>query len=141
MKSSYQVVLTESSIVVLFKGTFQTSIPLRQWSTRDGSTWSSLLRQNHQIDWLMREFTDALNDASTESTMLRVLRVLADTSMPPRVPPRPRPTAGVAFAPREESSITPSLVPPRAPPLRRYRSIRPPQPSQPVAGVSLTMSP
>ena len=48
MKSSNQVVWTETSIVVLSKGIFQTSIPLREWSTSDGTTWSGVLRQGHQ---------------------------------------------------------------------------------------------
>jgi hypothetical protein len=120
MKSSYQVVLSETSIVVLFKGIFQTSIPLREWSTHDGSTWSGLLRQGHQIDWLVGNLNDALNAPTTESTMQRVHRVLADASLPPRLSARTSVRGGVALAPREVS-ITRCTVPMQAP-LRRIRA-------------------
>jgi hypothetical protein len=90
MKSLNQAVLTESSIVVLSNGVFQTSIPLRHWSTNDGVSWSGRLRQAHQIEWLIVKLNDALNDPTEESIMQRVLRVLADSGMPPRVPPRPK---------------------------------------------------
>ncbi len=87
MKSSNQVVLTETSIVVLSHGVFQTSIPLRQWSTRDGTTWSSALRQRHQIEWLSAKLNHVLADSTPGSIMQRVLRVLADPSMPSRLRP------------------------------------------------------
>jgi hypothetical protein len=142
MKSSYQVTLTESAIVVLFKGVFQSSIPVRQWSTLDGRTWSGMLRQSHQLDWLLRKLTDALSDPTTESTMRRLHRVLADHSMPPRVPARARPTGSVALAPSEVPSITPSGVQPRAPSaLRRHRQIRPASLPQITLGVSAMVSP
>jgi hypothetical protein len=108
MKSFYQVVLTECSIVVLFKGVFQTSIPCREWSTNDGSSWSASLRQSHQIAWLIERLTEALNEPTTETTMRRVHRVLADTSIPPRLPPRPRPREEEPMAPRKAASIVPS---------------------------------
>jgi len=50
MKSLNHVVATETSIVVLSKGHFQTSIPLRRWVTTDETEWSGSLLQNHQID-------------------------------------------------------------------------------------------
>jgi len=86
MKFSNQAVLTESSILVLSKGVFQTSIPLRRWSTQDGMLWSGSLRQGHQIEWLIANLNESLNELTSESLMQRVLRVLADSNMPPRLP-------------------------------------------------------
>ena len=142
MKSAYQVVVTEGSIVVSSKGIFQTSIPLRQYSTLDGSTWSGSLRQAHQIDWLVEKLTLALNDSTTESTMQRVLRVLANTAMPPRVSPRRRPRGGAPLKLLVEASLTPSLTPsPGRSRLRRHRQHPPMQSPQPTIRVILTMSP
>jgi hypothetical protein len=121
MKSKYQAVLTENSIVVLFKGSFQTSIPLRHWSTHDGTTWSSRLRQGHQIEWLIGRLNEALNDPSTESTMQLVHRVLADPSMPPRLPTRPKSTVGEALPTGNGSSIATLVAPMPSSPHRRKR--------------------
>jgi hypothetical protein len=142
MKSSNQVVLTETSIVVLSKGVFQTSIPLRHWSTHDGTTWSGLLRQGHQIEWLIGRLNAAFNDATTESTMQRVHRVLADPSMPPRVPPRPKRTAAMIQPTSDASTIIPPLVvPPPAPSrLRRNRLGRPARSPRPTVAVRLNLS-
>jgi hypothetical protein len=112
MKSNYQVVVAETSIVVLSKGVFQTSIPLRRWSSDDGLQWSGRLLQNHQIEWLVGQLNVALIEPSTESTMHRIHRVLADDSMPSRVPPRAnRNKICELVTPKEEPTISPCLVP------------------------------
>jgi len=141
MKASYQVVLTDNSIVVLFMSRLQTSIPLRHWSSVDGTTWSSVLRQGHQVDWLVGKLSDALNDASTDSTMQRVHRVLADPSMPPRLPPSPKPAADVSLAEVNGSSIAATRVPPMAPArLRRKQQSRAPHSPRATVGLGLNVS-
>jgi len=140
MKSSIQVVLTETSIVVLSRGVFQTSIPLRQWSTCDGSTWSGQLRQGHQIEWLIGKLNDALNDSTSESTMQRIHRALADPSMPPRLPPRRKPTGAVTVSPYDEARTPPEVAQQRASRLRQNPHARPAQSPRSTAGVSLNTS-
>lgn len=131
MKSSNQVVLTETSIVVLSHGLFQTSIPLRQWSTRDGTTWSSTMRPRHQIDWLSAKLNHALNDSTNESIMQRVLRVLADPSMPSGLGPRPE---AIEVTPLSCDKVPrPTLRRELATPQPRHRTL----PRSPRAGVGV----
>ena len=86
MKRSDQVVVTETAVVILSRGTFLTSIPLRHWTTTDGSTWSSRQRSAHEIDWLITRLTNALQNPSSDSVMKRVLSVMSQE--PPSLPLR-----------------------------------------------------
>jgi len=79
MKCSQRVVLTDTAVVVLSKGTFLTSIPLRHWTTTDGSTWSIRHRRAREIDWLIGRLTNALSDLGTDSVMQRILGVMAQS--------------------------------------------------------------
>ena len=81
MKSSIQVLVTETSVVVLSKGAFMTSIPLRHWTTTDGTTWSSRLRRAHDLKWLVARLTRALQNLGSDSVMKRILEVM--TEAPP----------------------------------------------------------
>jgi hypothetical protein len=78
MKSSIQVLVTETSVVVLSKGAFMTSIPLRHWITTDGTTWSSRLRRAHELERLISRLTSALQNLGSDSVMKRILRVMAE---------------------------------------------------------------
>jgi hypothetical protein len=80
MKSSLRVEVTETSIVVLANTQFLTSIPLRRWSTIDGSTWSSQRRSPEEVQMLVSRLTEALQHRNSSSVMNRVMALLsADT--------------------------------------------------------------
>ena len=81
MKSSFRVEVTETSVVILANSRLLTSIPLRRWSTIDGTTWSSRLRTPTEIDRLVAGLTHELQDGMPDSVMKRVLRVLSMESL------------------------------------------------------------
>jgi len=81
MKSSFRVEVTETSVVILANSRLLTSIPLRRWSTIDGTTWSSRLRTPAEIDRLVAGLTQVLQDGKPDSVMKRVLRVLSMESL------------------------------------------------------------
>jgi hypothetical protein len=123
MKLSNQAVLTENSIVVLSRGVFQTSIPLRHWSTHDGVLWSGLLRQGHQIEWLIANLNESLNEPTNEFLMQRVIRVLSDSKMPPRLPPRSKKTVeNTTECDENKAASPPSIAPIRRRSVPRRRS-------------------
>lgn len=78
MKSSIQVLVTETAVAILSKGAFMTSIPLRHWTTTDGTTWSSRLRRDHELQWLIERFTKALQTPGSDSVMKRILGVMSE---------------------------------------------------------------
>ncbi len=86
MKSPISVVLTETSIAILSKNSLLTSIPLRQWTTTDGATWSSRLRPCYQIDWLIGRLRATLHTDGPDSLMRRISRVKSEAAPPP--PPK-----------------------------------------------------
>ncbi len=77
MKSPLRVEVTETSIVVLGNTQFLTSIPLRRWSTMNGSTWSSQQRSRLDIEKLVSQLTEALQNELHGSIMNRLMRILA----------------------------------------------------------------
>jgi len=83
MKSVINVVLTETSIAILAKNALLTSIPLRHWTTTDGSTWSSRRRPLHKIDWMIGRLTDVLNRDPAAPVMRGVAAVTSQEPPPP----------------------------------------------------------
>jgi hypothetical protein len=74
--------------------------------------WSGLLRQGHQIEWLIANLNESLNEPTHESLMQRVLRVLSDSKMPPRLPPRPKKTVENATECDEKKVASPPSIAP-----------------------------
>jgi len=91
MKSSINVVLTETSIEILSKNSLLTAIPLRQWTTTDGTLWSGRLRRSNQIDWLMGRLRATLQNHGPHSVMRLVSRVMSEEPPPPPPNKAPKP--------------------------------------------------
>jgi hypothetical protein len=100
MRSLHQVVLTQTAVVVLSKGAFLTSIPLRHWTTSDGSTWSSRLRRAHEIDWLITRLTDALQNLGSDSVIKRIMSVMSEEL------PSPLPIRALNIDSHEDKTVT-----------------------------------
>ena len=83
MNSSISVVLTDTAIALVSKNAVLTSIPLRHWTTTDGSTWSGRLRPQTEVVWLMDRLRTVLRRDGEDSVMRRVSHVMALEPPPP----------------------------------------------------------
>src|SRR5271166_2576155 len=83
MNPSISVVLTDTSIALVSKNSVLTTIPLRKWSSNDGSTWSGRLRPDSEVTWLMERLRTVLRNDGRDSVMKRVSRVLSEEPPPP----------------------------------------------------------
>lgn len=83
MNPSITVVLTDTSIALVSKNSILTTIPLRHWTSNNGSTWSGRLRPDHEVTWLMERLRDKLRDDGNDSLMKRVSQVLSEEPPPP----------------------------------------------------------
>jgi hypothetical protein len=83
MNSSITVVLTDTAIALLSKNTVLTSIPLRRWTSSNGSTWSGRLRPHSEVTWLIDRLRTVLRNDGADSVMKRVSQVLSEEPPPP----------------------------------------------------------
>jgi hypothetical protein len=83
MNSSITVVLTDTAIALVSKNSVLTSIPLRRWTSNNGSTWSGRLRPQTEVVWLIDRLRTVLQNDGDESVMKRVLRVMSEEPPPP----------------------------------------------------------
>jgi hypothetical protein len=88
MNFSITVVLTDTTIGLVSRNAVLTSIPLRHWTSNDGSKWSSRLRPDAEVTWLMDRLRTVLRNEGDESVMKRVSQVMSEE--PPRVSPKKR---------------------------------------------------
>lgn len=86
MNSSITVVLTDTAIALVSKNVVLTSIPLRHWTSNNGSTWSGRLRPQTEVVWLIDRLRTVLQNDSDESVMKRVLRVMLTVDLEQRLP-------------------------------------------------------
>src|SRR5271169_6139523 len=89
MNSSISVVLTDTSIAILSKNTVLTSIPLRHWTSSNGSTWSGRLRPQTEVIWLIDRLSAVLRDDGHESVMKKVSHVMSEVLSLPTNEPNP----------------------------------------------------
>src|SRR5271167_3584766 len=89
MNSCISVVLTDTAIALVSRNAVLTSIPLRHWTTTDGSTWSGRLRPQTEVVWLMDRLRTILRKESNDSVMRRVSQVLSEEPhLPSQTPKR-----------------------------------------------------
>jgi hypothetical protein len=86
MNSSITVVLTDTAIALLSKNAVLTSIPLRRWTSNNGSTWSGRLRPHTEVTWLIERLRTTLRNDGADSVMKRVLQVMSEE--PPPLSPK-----------------------------------------------------